>query len=155
MPQRNRNAWAGRAILSKEDEGNALIKTAQLPIGQTSEPSEAAQVATPALAGRSFIELIQSQWHRERPDLDLSNFLLSIYLMRLGESSSSRLTQCAASATGSADLTCAYFRAAPRWTTVCAASHRPLSRPAGDLRGITKKVDRLADPTSSNECRTR
>ena len=41
-------------------------------------------MSTPALVGRSFIELIQSQWHRERPDLDLSNFLLSIYLMRLG-----------------------------------------------------------------------
>ena len=32
----------------------------------------------------SLIELIQLQWHRERPDLDLSNFLLSVYLMRLG-----------------------------------------------------------------------
>ena len=34
--------------------------------------------------GRSFIELITVQWQRERGDLDLSNFLLAIYLMRLG-----------------------------------------------------------------------
>src|SRR5260370_42486090 len=36
------------------------------------------------LPGKSFIELISVQWQRERGDLDLSNFLLAIYLMRLG-----------------------------------------------------------------------
>src|SRR5260370_36408236 len=36
------------------------------------------------LPGKSFIELITVQWQRERGDLDLSNFLLAIYLMRLG-----------------------------------------------------------------------
>ena len=36
------------------------------------------------LPGKSFIELITVQWQRERSDLDLSNFLLAIYLMRLG-----------------------------------------------------------------------
>jgi len=34
--------------------------------------------------GKSFIELITVQWQRERGDLDLTNFLLAIYLMRLG-----------------------------------------------------------------------
>jgi DNA-binding MarR family transcriptional regulator len=37
-----------------------------------------------ALPGKSFIELITVQWQRERGDLDLANFLLAIYLMRMG-----------------------------------------------------------------------
>src|SRR4029450_5483101 len=32
----------------------------------------------------SFIEEITRQWERERPDLDLGDFLLAIYLRRLG-----------------------------------------------------------------------
>ena len=32
----------------------------------------------------SFIEEITQQWERERPDLDLGDFLLAIYLRRLG-----------------------------------------------------------------------
>ncbi|QHE83498.1 MarR family transcriptional regulator [Hydrogenophaga sp. BPS33] len=32
----------------------------------------------------SLSELITLQWQRERPDLDLQNFLLAIYFMRLG-----------------------------------------------------------------------
>lgn len=41
----------------------------------------------PAAPGRprpSLSELISLQWQRERPDLDLQNFLLAIYFMRLG-----------------------------------------------------------------------
>ena len=34
--------------------------------------------------GHSFIEEITRQWQRERPDLDLGDFLLAIYLRRLG-----------------------------------------------------------------------
>jgi DNA-binding MarR family transcriptional regulator len=34
--------------------------------------------------GHSFIEEITRQWQRARPDLDLSDFLLAIYLRRLG-----------------------------------------------------------------------
>jgi DNA-binding MarR family transcriptional regulator len=34
--------------------------------------------------GQSFIDEISRQWQRERPDLDLSDFLLAIYLRRLG-----------------------------------------------------------------------
>src|SRR5260370_25146036 len=36
------------------------------------------------LPGSSHIEFITLQWQREHSDLDLSNFLLAIYLMRLG-----------------------------------------------------------------------
>src|SRR6195256_1798098 len=46
--------------------------------------SKGAATAGRRLAGKSFIELITVQWQRERGDLDLSNFLLAIYLMRLG-----------------------------------------------------------------------
>lgn len=34
--------------------------------------------------GQGFTELISLQWQNERSDLDLDNFLLAIYLMRLG-----------------------------------------------------------------------
>ena len=44
----------------------------------------ARKTAVASLPGKSFIELITVQWRRERVDLDLSNFLLAIYLMRLG-----------------------------------------------------------------------
>jgi DNA-binding MarR family transcriptional regulator len=46
--------------------------------------SREAGSAVRRLPGKSFIELITVQWQRERGDLDLSNFLLAIYLMRLG-----------------------------------------------------------------------
>jgi hypothetical protein len=35
-------------------------------------------------AGPSISELITMQWQTERQDLDLQNFLLAIYFMRLG-----------------------------------------------------------------------
>jgi DNA-binding MarR family transcriptional regulator len=38
----------------------------------------------PTPPGASLIELISLQWRRERSDLDLSDFLLAIYFMRLG-----------------------------------------------------------------------
>jgi DNA-binding MarR family transcriptional regulator len=38
----------------------------------------------PGPVGGSLIELITIQWQRERSDLDLSDFLLAIYFMRLG-----------------------------------------------------------------------
>jgi DNA-binding MarR family transcriptional regulator len=43
-----------------------------------------AETAAPALPRGSLIELITLQWQRERSDLDLSDFLLAIYFMRLG-----------------------------------------------------------------------
>jgi DNA-binding MarR family transcriptional regulator len=45
---------------------------------------DVAEAPGTGLPGKSFIELITVQWQRERGDLDLSNFLLAIYLMRLG-----------------------------------------------------------------------
>ena len=37
-----------------------------------------------AAPAKSFIEEITQQWQRERPDLDLGDFLLAIYVRRLG-----------------------------------------------------------------------
>jgi hypothetical protein len=47
-------------------------------------PEESSEDFRAGFPGKSFIELISVQWQRERGDLDLSNFLLAIYLMRLG-----------------------------------------------------------------------
>jgi DNA-binding MarR family transcriptional regulator len=44
----------------------------------------ARRVASESWAGESFIGEITRQWERERPDLDLRDFLLAIYLRRLG-----------------------------------------------------------------------
>jgi len=58
---------SGTRRARKQDSGHA-------------NPAEAA----PAPTGGSLIELITIQWQRERSDLDLSDFLLAIYFMRLG-----------------------------------------------------------------------
>ena len=42
------------------------------------------QPASEPVPATSLIDLIALQWQRERPDLDLDNFLLAIYFMRLG-----------------------------------------------------------------------
>ena len=52
--------------------------------GKTRRPKSARKTAGAGLPGKTFIELITVQWQRERGELDLSNFLLAIYLMRLG-----------------------------------------------------------------------
>ncbi len=49
---------------------------------RTADPQPAA--AAQAMPGGSLIELITIQWQRERSDLDLADFLLAIYFMRLG-----------------------------------------------------------------------
>jgi DNA-binding MarR family transcriptional regulator len=46
--------------------------------------TDVAAAAAPRRKGASFSELIAVQWQRERGDLDLQNFLLTIYFMRLG-----------------------------------------------------------------------
>ena len=51
---------------------------------RTRRSKPARKTAAASLPGKTFIELITVQWQRERGDLDLSNFLLAIYLMRLG-----------------------------------------------------------------------
>ena len=50
-------------------------------------PASAAARPAPRTRGRrgpSVGETIAMQWQREKPELDLRNFLLAIYFMRLG-----------------------------------------------------------------------
>jgi len=123
-----------------------LIKNAQLPIGLASEASEPAQLSTPALAGRSFIELIQSQWHRERPDLDLSNFLLSIYLMRLGRVIEQAFDTMCRKRYGISGSDMRVLFALRRGGRPYAQRPTDLFRALLVTSGaVTKKVDRLAD----------
>jgi DNA-binding MarR family transcriptional regulator len=53
-----------------------------MPKNSTTPRKEAAPASAPP--GGSLIELISLQWQHERNDLDLSDFLLAIYFMRLG-----------------------------------------------------------------------
>jgi DNA-binding MarR family transcriptional regulator len=59
-------------------------KTPSAKAATTANRPQPGEAANAALPGKSLIELITVQWQRERGDLDLSNFLLAIYLMRLG-----------------------------------------------------------------------
>jgi DNA-binding MarR family transcriptional regulator len=56
------------------------------PVGTRGSAPEVqpAETAAPSPLRGSLIELITLQWQRERSDLDLSDFLLAIYFMRLG-----------------------------------------------------------------------
>ena len=63
-------------------------RTAPAPRRARSAPKPPAADALPAdevaRTGNALIDLISLQWQRERSDLDLSDFLLAIYCMRLG-----------------------------------------------------------------------
>jgi len=99
---------------------------------------------TSTAIGGSLIELITVQWQRERSDLDLSDFLLAIYFMRIGTV-----------------VERAYGRMCERWYDVSGDDMRVLlalrrggppyaKRPTDLFRALlvtsgamTKKVDRL------------
>jgi DNA-binding MarR family transcriptional regulator len=63
------------ARAARHSSASTRIRTAE---------AQPAQSAAQASLGDSLIELITIQWQRERRDLDLSDFLLAVYLMRLG-----------------------------------------------------------------------
>src|SRR6266850_637685 len=97
------------------------------------------------LPGKSFIELITVQWQRERADLDLSNFLLAIYLMRLGtmiERDFDRLCQQRYRVSGSdMRVLFALRRGGPPYVKRPTDLFKALLVTSG---AMTKKVDRLA-----------
>ena len=116
----------------------------------TSIPAELPAKSTPGnaatgLHGKSLIELITVQWQRERGDLDLSNFLLAIYLMRLGtiiERSFGRLCEVRYGISGSdMRVLFALRRGGPPYIKRPTDLFRALLVTSG---AITKKVDRLA-----------
>ena len=98
------------------------------------------------LPGKSFIELITVQWQRERSDLDLSNFLLAIYLMRLGtiiELAFGRQCEDRYRVSGSdMRVLFALRRGGPPYVKRPTDLFRALLITSG---AITKKVDRLED----------
>jgi DNA-binding MarR family transcriptional regulator len=109
-----------------------------------SKAKEAATVGR-RLPGKSFIELITVQWQRERGDLDLSNFLLAIYLMRLGamiDRDFDRLCQERYRVSGSdMRVLFALRRGGPPYVKRPTDLFRALLVTSG---AMTKKVDRLA-----------
>jgi len=98
------------------------------------------------LPGKSFIELITVQWQRERGDLDLSNFLLAVYLMRLGtiiERAFGRQCEERYHISGSdMRVLFALRRGGPPYVKRPTDLFRALLVTSG---AITKKVDRLED----------
>jgi DNA-binding MarR family transcriptional regulator len=119
---------------------SSISKTSGHAAGSTSS-----EVASAGLHGKSLIELITVQWQRERGDLDLSNFLLAIYLMRLGtiiERSFDRLCEARYGISGSdMRVLFALRRGGPPYVKRPTDLFRALLVTSG---AVTKKVDRLA-----------
>ncbi|AQV97881.1 MarR family transcriptional regulator [Cupriavidus necator] len=99
----------------------------------------------PRSHGSSHIDLITLQWQHERKDLDLSNFLLAIYFMRLGtlvERSFDRMCQRDWGIKGSdMRVLLALRRGGPPYAKRPTDLYRALIVTSG---AITKKIDRLA-----------
>lgn len=99
----------------------------------------------PRSHGSSHIDLITIQWQHEREDLDLSNFLLAIYFMRLGtlvERSFDRMCQREWGIKGSdMRVLLALRRGGPPYAKRPTDLYRALIVTSG---AITKKIDRLA-----------
>jgi len=97
------------------------------------------------MPGHSLIELITLQWQHERSDLDLSNFLLAIYFMRLGtmvEQAFDRMCQHTWGISGSdMRVMLALRRGGPPYAKRPTDLYRALIVTSG---AITKKIDRLA-----------
>lgn len=99
----------------------------------------------PRLPGNSLIQLITLQWQRERSDLDLSNFLLAIYFMRLGRMVEQAFDRMCQTHWGISESDMRVLLALRR------GGHPYAKRPTDLYRAlivtsgaITKKIDRLA-----------
>lgn len=108
-------------------------------------PAQTEAVKKSALPGRSHIEYITLQWQHEHSDLDLSNFLLAIYFMRLGtlvELSFDKMCQRLAGISGSdMRVLLALRRSGHPYAKRPTDLYRALLVTSG---AITKKIDRLA-----------
>lgn len=124
--------------------GQRTTRSKATPSGVAAKPP-LPEAASAGLSGHSLIELITVQWQRERGDLDLSNFLLAIYLMRLGtiiERSFDRLCNERYGISGSdMRVLFALRRGGPPYVKRPTDLFRALLVTSG---AITKKVDRLA-----------
>lgn len=121
-----------------EDRKRAQVLNPPTGAGQRSQ-ARSAPDSTPSLS-----ELITMQWQRERDDLDLQNFLLAIYFMRLGtlvDRAYDRHCQKAYGINGGdMRLMLALRRSGPPYVKRPTDLFRALLVTSG---AITKKVDRL------------
>nr|WP_315591728.1 MarR family winged helix-turn-helix transcriptional regulator [uncultured Cupriavidus sp.] len=119
----------------------STVRSRKKPASPTQTDSE----RRPRAHGSSHIDLITLQWQHERKDLDLSNFLLAIYFMRLGtlvERSFDRMCQRDWGIKGSdMRVLLALRRGGPPYAKRPTDLYRALIVTSG---AITKKIDRLA-----------
>jgi DNA-binding MarR family transcriptional regulator len=130
---------------SMEDQPDSSLETSRRTARGSAQPDR----PQPEPAGRaapSLSELITLQWQRERTDLDLQNFLLAIYFMRLGtlvDRAYDRHCQKKYGINGGdMRLMLALRRSGPPYVRRPTDLFRALLVTSG---AITKKVDRLAD----------
>ncbi|WP_241754825.1 MarR family winged helix-turn-helix transcriptional regulator [Cupriavidus basilensis] len=134
---------------SKEDNTMSSAAAKQTTSSRArKKPASATPVESarkPRAPGSSHIDLISLQWQHERTDLDLSNFLLAIYFMRLGtlvERSFDRMCQRTWGIKGSdMRVLLALRRGGPPYAKRPTDLYRALIVTSG---AITKKIDRLA-----------
>ncbi|MGU7770040.1 MarR family winged helix-turn-helix transcriptional regulator [Burkholderia sp. MR1-5-21] len=127
-----------------------MSTTAKKPPARTRTRKPASSTAAEApggmnLPGKSLIEFISLQWQRERSDLDLSNFLLAIYFMRIGtlvDQAFDKMCQRMAGISGSdMRVLLALRRSGHPYAKRPTDLYRALLVTSG---AITKKIDRLA-----------
>ncbi|WP_282511623.1 MarR family winged helix-turn-helix transcriptional regulator [Burkholderia cepacia] len=113
--------------------------------GTAAAPAQTESAAKASLPRNSLIELITLQWQHEHSDLDLSNFLLAIYFMRIGtlvEQSFDKMCQRMCGISGSdMRVLLALRRSGQPYAKRPTDLYRALLVTSG---AITKKIDRLA-----------
>jgi len=113
--------------------------------GTKKAPAQTESAPKASLPRHSLIELITLQWQHEHSDLDLSNFLMAIYFMRLGtlvEQSFDRMCQRMWGISGSdMRVLLALRRSGHPYAKRPTDLYRALLVTSG---AITKKIDRLA-----------
>lgn len=118
----------------------ATSRTRKKAVQEQSEPVKKSNIS-----GRSHIEFITQQWRYEHSELDLSNFLLAIYFMRIGTLVEQAFDKM------SLDL-CGISGSDMRVLLALRRSGHPYAKRPTDLYrtllvtsgAITKKIDRLA-----------
>lgn len=115
------------------------------PQERTDLNPKGAAVAEKGLPTNSLIHEITRQWRTERPDLDLQNFLLQIYLQRIGRIIESRFAKMCPRRFGIRAQDMRLLFALRRGGTPFAKRPTDLFRATLVTSGaITKQVDRLA-----------
>lgn len=145
-------ATAKRPLRSRRQDGGPSeedeVGMKTLSTGPAREPEPAQEGQEPVRqrrrSGAGVSELITLQWKRERSDLDLDNYLLAIYFMRLGtlvdRAYDRRCQQKYGIGGGDMRVLLALRRSGPPYVKRPTDLFRALLVTSG---AITKKVDRL------------